>query len=160
MAAVDVLAGAREQDRVAAGPAVETALALVADGVDEFGVDRHQRVAVHLVVEVAQVGGAVGVGGDAVAAQPQRVGDPQSAAHQDDGDQPVGRVVEPVEVGRVVRAGSSRARPAPAAAVRCGSGSPRRRTSRWREVLVSQRCWRIAVKNPFSRPMWLPRRCG
>ena len=75
MAAVDVLAGPREQDHGARRPAVEIAVALMADGVDEFGVDRDQGVAVHLVVEVAQVGGAVGVGGDAVAAQPQRVGD-------------------------------------------------------------------------------------
>jgi hypothetical protein len=47
----------------------------MADGVGEFGVDGDQGVAMHFVVEVAQVGGAVGVGGDAVAAQPQRVGD-------------------------------------------------------------------------------------
>src|SRR5207248_11736637 len=50
---------------------------LFADEVLEFLIDGHECFAFHLVVEVAQVGGAVGVGDDAVAAEPQRVGDPQ-----------------------------------------------------------------------------------
>jgi hypothetical protein len=72
---VDVLGGAGEQDPCTARPVIGVAAPLMADGVGEFGVDGDQGVAVHLVVEVAQIGGAVGVGGDAVAAQPQRVGD-------------------------------------------------------------------------------------
>lgn len=88
-----------------ARPAVEGAAAVFVDLVDQLGVDGDQGVAAHLVIEVAQVGGAFGVGGDAVGAQPQRVGDPQSAAHEHDGDQPVGAVVEPVEVGRVFELG-------------------------------------------------------
>jgi len=72
--AVDVLGGAREQDLCAARPVIGVAAPLMPYGVGEFGVDGDQGVAVHFVVD-AQVGGAVGVGGDAVAAQPQRVGD-------------------------------------------------------------------------------------
>ena len=66
----------------------------------EFFVDGHQRLAFHLVVVVVQVGGAVGVEGDAVIAGPDRIGDPQAAADQDEGDELVGGVVPPVEVGR------------------------------------------------------------
>jgi len=39
------------------------------------------------------------VADDAVVRQPDRVGDPQSAAHQDHGDQPVAGVPPPVQVG-------------------------------------------------------------
>src|SRR4029077_15721865 len=90
------------QDRCAARPVIGGAAPY---GVGEFGVDGHQGVAVHLVVEVAQVGGAVGVGGDTVAAQPQGIGDTQSAVHQDESDQPVGRAVETVEVGECFELG-------------------------------------------------------
>jgi hypothetical protein len=64
-------------------------------------IDRDQRFAVHLVVVVAQVGGAVGIERDAVERELERVGDAQAAADQDECDQAVGRVVPSVEVGRV-----------------------------------------------------------
>jgi hypothetical protein len=66
---------------------------LVGDLLAELVVDGHQGLALHLVVEVLQVGGAVGVEDDAVTGQLEGVGDPQSAADQDDGDEPVGGVV-------------------------------------------------------------------
>jgi hypothetical protein len=71
----------------------------------ELFVDRDQGLAFHLVVVVAQVGGAVGVGDHAVPGQAQRVGDPQTGPDQDQGDQPVGRVGEPREVGGVLDLG-------------------------------------------------------
>ena len=62
-------------------------LLLPGDLLVEFLVDGDQRLAFHLVVEVAQVGGAVGVADDAVAGEPPASPDPQAAADQDQGDQ-------------------------------------------------------------------------
>ena len=59
----------------------------------------------HLVVLVAQVGGLVGIVDDAVEGQAQRVSEAEPAADEDEGDQPPGRVVPPVEVGRVLELG-------------------------------------------------------
>ncbi|MET8053317.1 hypothetical protein ABZU75_37585 [Streptosporangium sp. NPDC005286] len=64
----------------------------------EFLIDRHERLALHLVVEVAQVGCRVAVEDDAVARQFHGIGDAQPAAHQNDGDQPELRMVPLVEV--------------------------------------------------------------
>ena len=64
--AVGVLRRPREQHRCAV--ATDAVLLFDDQGV-EFFVDRDQRLAFHLVVEVAQVGGAVGVEDDAVARQ-------------------------------------------------------------------------------------------
>jgi hypothetical protein len=75
------------------------------DGALQFLVDRDQRFAVHLVVVVAQVGRSVAVMDDAVAWQADRVGDPQPAAHQDEGDQPVVGVVPSGEVVGVFELG-------------------------------------------------------
>jgi hypothetical protein len=66
-----------------------------------FLIERDQRLAFHLVVEVAQVGGAVGVAGQAVPGQGERVAEPQPAPDQDDGDQARRRVIPPVQVGRI-----------------------------------------------------------
>ena len=90
---------------VPAGQRSRGAVAVFGDQLAQLLVDRHQRVAFHLVVDVAQIRRALGVGDDAVAAQPQRVGDPQPAAHQDDRDQPVGRVGESGEVVRMLELG-------------------------------------------------------
>ena len=82
----------------------DAALLFDDQGVELF-VDRDQRLAFHLVVEIAQVGGAVGVEDDAVPRHAQRVGDPQPGPDQDQGDQPVGRVGEPGEVVGVLDLG-------------------------------------------------------
>jgi len=105
LAAVDVLQLAREQHRDAVRPAFQHVALLITEMLLEFFVDGDQRFAFHLVVEVAQVGCAVGVVDDAVERQPGGVVDPQAAAHQDQCDEPVGRVGPPVEVGGVLQLG-------------------------------------------------------
>jgi hypothetical protein len=102
-APVEVLRRPRDQDRRAVRPQLQRAVLLVADLLAEYLIDRDQRLPFHLVVVVAQVGGAVGVGDDAVEGKLDRVADPQAAAHQDQGDQPVGRAVPPVQVGGVLQ---------------------------------------------------------
>ena len=72
-----------------------------ADEAGYFLVDGDQRLAFHLPVVVPQVGGAVAVVCQAAGRQPGRVGDPQPAADEDEGDQLVGRVVPAAEAGGV-----------------------------------------------------------
>ena len=95
---VGVLGRPGEEHRGAVRPAGEGVLLLFGDERLEFIVDRHEGLAFHLVVVVAQVGGFVGSGGDAVAGQAHRVGDPQSAADEDDRGEPVGEVGFPGQV--------------------------------------------------------------
>ncbi len=102
---VGVLGRPGEEYGGAAGPAGEDALLLLADECLELVVDGHEGLAFHLVVVVAQVGGAVVVGDDAVAGQAHRVGDPQAAADEDDRGQPVGRVGFPGQVGGLLDLG-------------------------------------------------------
>jgi hypothetical protein len=89
---------AGEQHRGPGRPAFPVVLLLGADHGLDLAVDRDERLAFHLGVVVAQVGGAVGVGDDAVPGQPGGAGDPQPAADQDDGDQPVGGAGPAVQV--------------------------------------------------------------
>jgi hypothetical protein len=98
--AVGVLGRAREQHR-----GVPDAALLFSDQSVKLLVDRDQRLTLHLVVEIAQVGGAVGVEDHAVPRHAQRVGDPQPGPDQDQRDQPVGRVGEPGEIARVLDLG-------------------------------------------------------
>jgi len=90
---VEVAGWPGEQDRCAAGPALQRPVLLAADLAAEFLIDRDQRLPFHLVVVIPQVGGAAGVSDDAAEGELGGVADPQSAADQDHGDQPVGRVV-------------------------------------------------------------------
>ena len=103
--AVDVFCRPREQAGCAGRPALGDAVTMLRDQLAQLVVDRHERVAFHLVVVVAQIRGALGVGDDAVGAQPQRVGDAQPTAHQDDRDQPMGGVGEAGEVVGVLELG-------------------------------------------------------
>ena len=103
MASVGIAGGPREQDGRAPGPAALETLVLFADGVFKLLVDRDKRFPVHLVVEVAQIRGSVGVADHAVARQTERVADAQPAAHQDDGDQAVIGGAPPDEVLGVVQ---------------------------------------------------------
>ena len=83
-----------------AGPACGDPLLLLTDLRFEFFVDRDGGLASHLVVEVAQVGGALPVVDEAVERQRAGVGGPQPAPDQDQGDQ-LGRGIGPaVQVGR------------------------------------------------------------
>jgi hypothetical protein len=89
----------REQVRTrAVWPLVEHPLLLGVDVGFDLLVDRYEGLAFHLVVVVAQIGGAVGVADDAIAGQCERVADAQPAPDQDDRDQTRGRVVPPGEV--------------------------------------------------------------
>jgi len=47
-------------------------------------VDGHEDLAVHLVIDVPQMGRALGVGDEAVVGQPGRVADPKAASDQDE----------------------------------------------------------------------------
>ncbi len=98
LVAAEVSRHAGKQHRRPGRPALQDHLLLAEELLAELVVDRYQRLALHLAVAVPQVGGAVGVAGYAVEGELGRVGDPQAAAHQDEGDQPVGGVVPPVEV--------------------------------------------------------------
>jgi hypothetical protein len=57
------------------------------------------------VVLVAQIRSLVGIVDDAVERQAQRVSEAEPAADEDEGDQPPGWLVPPVEVGRVLELG-------------------------------------------------------
>ena len=98
-APVRIVQGPRKEHWCALRPPVAEVLLVVLDLVFELFIDGHECFTFHLVVEVAQVGCTVTVADDAVVRQPDRVGDPQSAAHQDHGDQPVAGVPPPVQVG-------------------------------------------------------------
>jgi hypothetical protein len=78
---------------------------LAADVLCELLIDGHECLAVHLVVEVAQIGCPAAVAGQAVERQPGRVAYPQPAADEDESHQAVGRVVPQAEVGRVLHLG-------------------------------------------------------
>lgn len=97
--AVGVHPGRREQPLAAAGPALKDALLLGGDLALDLLVDGDQGFAFHLPVEVAQVGGAIGVPDDAVVGQVAGVADPQPAAHEDQGQDPAVGGVPAVEVG-------------------------------------------------------------
>jgi hypothetical protein len=94
---VGVFGWPREQHRGVTDPSL-----LLGDQSLELFINRDQGLAFHFVVEVAQVGRALGIGDDAVVGQAQRISDAQSCADQDHGDQPVGRVGEAVEIVRVL----------------------------------------------------------
>src|SRR6185503_17468354 len=83
-------------------PAFQDALLLGGDLAFDLLVDGDQGLALHLPVEIAQVGGAVRVSDDAGEGQVAGVADPQPAAHQDQGERtPVGGVPA-VEVGALL----------------------------------------------------------
>lgn len=67
----------------------EDALLLIADLLVEFLIDRHEGFAFILWLKCFQVGGTVGVAGDAGMGV-SRVADAQDTAHQDDGDEAPG----------------------------------------------------------------------
>jgi hypothetical protein len=130
MVPIRIAGGSREQHGRALGPAALQTLALLADGLLKLLIDRDKRLPVHLVVEIAQIRGSVGVADHAVARQTQRVADPQPAAHQDDGDQ---AVIGGCSTGRGSRrcpVAPSRAHSAPGEAAAPPWGSLRGRTSR------------------------------
>ena len=83
---VDVLGRPREQPGRPVGPALKDTLLLLTGEAVQVLVDRDEGFPFHLVVEVAQIGCAVGVGHDAVAVEAQSVGDPQAAVNEDEGD--------------------------------------------------------------------------
>lgn len=89
---VGVLRRPRKQDSHGRAQVASDTCLLLDDDLVQFLIDGDQRLTFHLVVEVAQVGSAFRVGDDAVVRQTQRIGDPKSAADQDEGDQPVGGV--------------------------------------------------------------------
>jgi hypothetical protein len=64
-----------------------------------------QRLPFHLVVDIPQVGGAIGVSHDAVVGNLERVGHPQAAAHEDERDEVPQRVVPPAEVDGILELG-------------------------------------------------------
>ena len=103
--AVQVRVDLREQDRWPAGPSRQGPALLLGDQPLEFFVDGDQGLAFHLVVVVAQVGGCVRVVHDAVAGEFDGVGDPQSAADEDERDQVPHRVAPQAEAGRVLDLG-------------------------------------------------------
>lgn len=105
LAAVTVGLSLGEQHRRAAGVAAGHAGLLVADLLHEMLIDGDERLAVHLVVEVAEVGRSVAVADQAVEREADRVCDPQPAADEDEGHQAVGRVVPQGEVGQVLDLG-------------------------------------------------------
>jgi hypothetical protein len=94
-----------EQHRGAVRPLEADAVVLGADHGAELVVDGHEGLAFHLGVAVAQVRGAGGVGDDAVPGQRDGAGDPQPAADQYHGDQPVGGVAPAAEVRGVLDLG-------------------------------------------------------
>ena len=89
-----------EQTRVGAGPAGGDPVLLGADLGLELVVDGDCGLAAHLVVEVAQVRGALAVVDQTVEGQGAGVGGPQPAPDQDQGDQPGVRVSPAIQVGR------------------------------------------------------------
>jgi len=105
LVAVQVGAGTGEEDRAAVWPLACEPLLLVADVLVEFLVDGHQRLTLHLVVEIPQVGSAVGIADDGVERQVEGVEEPKAAAHEDDGDQPSCRIVPAVEGGGIFQLG-------------------------------------------------------
>ena len=88
-----------EQVRVSAGPLIGNVGLLPEDLGLQVLIDRHRRLAAHLVVEVAQVGGTLPVVGQAVELQGDRIRCSEPAANQDQGEQPVLRVGPPIQVG-------------------------------------------------------------
>ena len=98
LAAVTVRLDLGEQHRRAAGVAAGHAGLLVADLLHELLIDGDERLAVHLVVEVSQVGRAVAAADQAVEREADRVGDPQPAADEDEGHQAVGQAIPQAEV--------------------------------------------------------------
>lgn len=103
--AVVVVGDAGEEHRRPVRPVLLEAVSLRGDGVGEVGVDGHQGLAFHFVVEVAKVGRALAVVGDAIGRQADGVGDAQPAPHQDLRDQRVAGVVPLGEVVRVLQLG-------------------------------------------------------
>src|SRR6266571_9127334 len=103
--AVDVGVGPGEQDRGPVGPPFPVAFPLPGDEFLQFFVDGDEGLAFHLPVVVAEIGGAVGVADDAAGGDGGGIGDPQPAADQDQGDQPVGRVVLPFQIRGVLDLG-------------------------------------------------------
>jgi hypothetical protein len=96
---------AGEQDQGSLGEAGEDPALLLADQAPELFVDRHERLAAHLVVLIAQVRSSVTILDDAVEGKFQRIGHSQAAADQDSGRQLVGRIVEALEVGGTLHLG-------------------------------------------------------
>ena len=94
-----------KQDRGPLGPAVADAALLAGDSGFEFLVDGDECFPLHLVVLVEQIRSLAGIVDDAVERQAQRVPEAEPAADEDEGDQPPGRVVPPVKVGRVLELG-------------------------------------------------------
>ncbi len=75
-------------------------LLLDGDRAGERHVNRHERVAAHLMVAVAQIGCAVLVTRHAVNSEPAAVTDAQAGAHQHLGQQPGLRISETCQHGR------------------------------------------------------------
>ena len=90
----------RKQVRVLVRPAGGDPLLLGADLGLELVVDRDGGLAAHLVVDIAQVGGALSVVEQAVEGQRAGVGGAQAAPDQDQGDQPGVGVGPTIQVGR------------------------------------------------------------
>ncbi len=74
--AVGVGQGSGEQHRDAAGPAGKDVPLLLGEELLEFLIDGHQRFPLNLVVVVAQVGGTVGVDGQAAEGEHVTLGQP------------------------------------------------------------------------------------
>jgi hypothetical protein len=95
----------RKQAWVLGGPAGDDPVLLNADLSLELLVDRDGGLAAHLVVDIAQVGRALGVLEQAVEPQRAGVGGAETAADQDQSDQPGVGVGPAVEVGRCLELG-------------------------------------------------------
>ena len=132
------------------GPAGADPLLLGADLAFEFLVDRDGGLAAHLVVEVAQVGGALPVVEQAVEGQRAGVGGAQPAPDQDDGDQPALGGGPAVEVGRCFDLGHDVLGHVAGESGRASGRSPGKNTAVVGR-LSSQPCWRIAWKKIPAR---------
>ena len=119
MAAVGVLALARQQARVLAGEAFAHPCLLAAQLLGESWADRQEAFAGELVVEVAQVGCAGGVGREAVQRQAARVDRAQPGLDQDQHERAHAQVREPVERVVVLEPGDDLLLQEARRAVRC-----------------------------------------
>jgi hypothetical protein len=105
LAAVRVAGGLREQAGNTARPAGKHPALLLLELAFEAFVDWHQRLTLQLVVDIAQIGGAIAGADDAVQRQPGGVTDAQATPDQQRGEQPPGRIGPALQVAGVLDLG-------------------------------------------------------